>query len=61
MAERPKRRRPPTRGAVDLAGYVEVVPGVWEPADMRDAEEWKRRVARGQEAPKPKRRREEKA
>jgi hypothetical protein len=54
MTERAKRRL--KRGAVDLAGLVEVVPGVWEPADMAEAERWKRQQARG-EKPAPKRRR----
>jgi hypothetical protein len=54
MTERPKRRS--KRAAVDLAGYVEVLPGVWQPADMTAAEKWKREQAR-REQPAPTRRR----
>jgi hypothetical protein len=53
MTERAKRRL--KRGAIDLTGYVEVLPGVWEPADMAEAERWKRQQARGQEPPKRRR------
>jgi hypothetical protein len=37
-AARWRNRQPPAR---DLSRYVEVLPGLWQPADMAPAEQWK--------------------
>jgi hypothetical protein len=33
----------------DLIGYVEIVPGVWQPAGMAAAERWKAQMRRRQQ------------
>lgn len=41
---RPRRRRTKQQLASDgqLTGYVEILPGFWQPVSMAEAERWKR-------------------